>query len=68
MTPDVARRAAVQAYKLSLDLGGSRDAALGVALAKLRAFSPTASEWELRSILAKALAMERQGAQTDQFS
>jgi hypothetical protein len=56
---DDARQAALKAYKNALDSGAERDAALRVALAKLRASSPMATEWEVRSWLAKALAADR---------
>ena len=54
--PDNASLAALVAYKLTLEMGADRETALGVALAKLRASFPTATEWELRSALAKSLA------------
>jgi hypothetical protein len=42
------------------DSGADRETAFNVALAKLRASHPVATEWELRTILAKALAATRQ--------
>jgi hypothetical protein len=62
---DDARLAALKVYKLTLDGGADRDTALQVALAKLRAGFPTATEWELRSWLAKALGAERHAANRD---
>jgi hypothetical protein len=57
--PGDAPSAALEAYRLTLEMGADRETALGVALAKLRASFPTATEWELRSVLAKSLAAER---------
>jgi hypothetical protein len=62
---DDARVAALQAYRQAAESGADRDTALHVALAKLRASYPTATEWELRSWLAKAMAAERQGAKIE---
>jgi hypothetical protein len=52
--------AARHAYQRALDGGADRETALDVALAKLRASMPTASEWELRTVFAKQLHAERQ--------
>lgn len=62
---DDVRVAALLVYRQAVDSGADRDTALQVALAKLRASYPTATEWELRSWLAKAMAAERQGARIE---
>jgi hypothetical protein len=56
---DDASLAALEGYKLTLEMGADRETALGVALAKVRASFPTTTEWELRSVLAKSLGAER---------
>lgn len=50
---------ALGAYRRALDAGANQEVALAVALARFRAVNPSATEWELRSSLAKALAAER---------
>jgi hypothetical protein len=59
------RQAALKVYKDAIESGASREAAVGVALAKVRATSPTSTEWELRSWLVKALAADRQAARRE---
>jgi len=50
---------ALRAFQAALDAGANREVALSVALAKWRAARPSATEWELRGWLVKALAAER---------
>jgi hypothetical protein len=60
--------AALDAYRRALDSGADRDTALDVALAKLRASSPAADEWHLRTEFAKLLDQERRRtAKTKQY-
>jgi hypothetical protein len=64
--PDDAPSAALEAYKQALEMGADHETALGVALAKLRASFPIATEWELRSVLVKSLAAERRRIAQDE--
>ena len=64
-TLDEARLEALKTYKLSLEMGAERETALQVALAKLRSRYPVATEWEVRSWLAKDLAAHRQRTNQD---
>jgi hypothetical protein len=52
-------QAALAEYKHVLEASANRERALDVALVKLRAYCPTATEWEFRSWLAKVFAAER---------
>ena len=56
--PVRSRLEALTSYANSLDAGASHDVSLSVALAKLRACSPTSTEWQLRAWLAQAFAAD----------
>jgi hypothetical protein len=55
-----ALRSALDAFTDAVSSGADRETAFNVALAKLRAVHPVATEWELRTLFAKALAAPRQ--------
>jgi hypothetical protein len=60
--------AALDAYRRALDSGADRETALDVALATLRASSPAAEEWALRTAFARVLDQERRRtARTKQY-
>jgi hypothetical protein len=54
-----ALRSALDAFTDAVASGADRETAFNVALAKLRAIHPDATEWELRTLFAKALAATR---------
>lgn len=56
---DSASASTLAAFKAAMVNGASTKVALDVALARMRAGNPSATEWELRSLLARALASER---------
>jgi hypothetical protein len=62
---DHAVQAALVAYKRAIGCGADEGRALDVALARLRAGNPAATEWELRTLLVKSRVAERirEGAQ-----
>jgi hypothetical protein len=55
-----ALRSAADAFADAVASGADRESAFNVALAKFRAIHPVATEWEVRTLLAKALAAMRQ--------
>jgi hypothetical protein len=60
MTREVdARRAALEAFHKTIDAGLDRERALEVALARYGAIDPSASEFDARTALIKALADQR---------
>ena len=59
---DSASESTLAAFKAAMDNGASRKVALDVALARMRAGDPSATQCELRSLLARALAAERANA------
>ena len=53
---DMAELAAAESYKNAMAEGAAREAALDLALVRLRAVHPDATEIELRSLLVRMLA------------
>jgi hypothetical protein len=53
---DMAELAAAESYKNAMAEGAAREAALNLALVRLRAVHPDATEIELRSLLVSKLA------------
>ena len=53
---DMAELAAAESYKNAMAEGAAREAALDLALVRLRAVHPDATEIELRSVLVRMLA------------
>ena len=62
MAQDDAAAAAFAAYKEAIANGAANDTAVAVAVARFRATYPTATEFEVRSSLAHAIAKERLAA------
>jgi hypothetical protein len=65
---DYARRTALYSYKHALSAGAEPAIALEVALARLRASHPAATEWRFRFWLAEALAAERRGVRPSRLN
>jgi hypothetical protein len=61
LDPNKAELAAAEIYKHAMADGVDREAAIDLALVRLRAIHPEAAEIELRSLLVKALADECAG-------
>ena len=58
LDPHKAELAAAEAYKHAMADGVDREAAIDLALVRLRAIHPDAAEAELRALLVKALSRE----------